>query len=124
MTCTRAHGRGTILRQRVGNETTDVSTVRWRQATLIAKAQVVLEGLATYDLADRFRRLHPDSPEYSRVWHGRGKGGVMKTVRRRFDHIFASERLGAIECSYVHHVREDGLSDHSAMLADAVSMDG
>lgn len=78
----------------------------------------VVEGLATYDLADAFRHLHPRKEEYSWVWRGRGRGGAPKTVRRRFDHMFASESLGATSCRYVHSVREGRLSDHSAIVAD------
>ena len=80
----------------------------------------VLEGLANHDLADVFRRLHPRDEECSWVWRGRGKSGAPKTVARRFDHIFASESLGATECHYVHDVREAGLSDHSAIVAGFV----
>jgi hypothetical protein len=39
-------------------------------------------------------------------------------------HVPDGIRLDAIECRYVHQAREDGLSDHSAMLADVVSMEG
>jgi exonuclease III len=78
----------------------------------------VLEGLATYDLGDVFRRLHPRAEEFSWVWRGRGKGGARKTVHRRFDHIFASESLCAVVCHYAHSVREAGLSDHSAMIVE------
>jgi len=60
----------------------------------------------------------------SRPAKKRGKGGVRKKVLRRRDHIFASYRLDAIKCRYVHHAWEDGLSDLSAMLADVVSMEG
>ncbi len=84
----------------------------------------VLEGLANHDLADVFRRLHPQDEEHSWVWRGRGKGGASKTVRRRFDHIFASESLGAIDCHYVHDVRKAGLSDHSAIVAEFVPQRG
>jgi exonuclease III len=77
----------------------------------------VLQGLATDDLADAFRRPHPDEEEYSWVRRGRGRGGAKKKVRRRYDHVFASEMLGVVDCRYVHAVREEGLSDHSAILA-------
>lgn len=75
-------------------------------------------GLANYDLGDVFRRLHPRAVEHSWVWRGRGKGGKPKTVKRRFDHVFASESLGAVACGYVQSVRKARLSDHSAIVAD------
>jgi endonuclease/exonuclease/phosphatase family metal-dependent hydrolase len=39
------------------------------------------------------------------------------TWPRRFDHIFASNRLKTIECEYLSAWREDGLSDHAAIEA-------
>ena len=45
--------------------------------------------------------------------------GKQKTL-----HVPDGIRPDAIECRHVHHAREDGLSDHSAMLADVVSMEG
>jgi len=77
----------------------------------------VLEGLATYDLRDVYRALHPRAEAFSWYWRGGGKGGATP-VGRRFDHIFAAASLGATVCRYEHGVREDGLSDHSAILAD------
>jgi exodeoxyribonuclease III len=36
---------------------------------------------------------------------------------RRFDHIFASDRLKTISCEYLTTWREEGLSDHAAIEA-------
>ena len=77
----------------------------------------VIEGLATYDLQDVYRALQPRAEAFSWYWRGGGKGDA-KPVGRRFDHIFAAASLGATACRYEHGVREDGLSDHSAILAD------
>ena len=80
-------------------------------------ARSVLEGLATYDLRDVCRALHPSAEAFSWYWRGGGRGGA-KPVGRRFDHIFAAASLGATACQCEHGVRGDGLSDHSAILAD------
>lgn len=78
-----------------------------------AERSVVL-GLADHDLADIFRGLHGySSTEPSWVAH---RGG--KEWGRRYDHIFASRRLAATSCRYLHSWREGGLSDHSAIEAD------
>lgn len=74
----------------------------------------VLTGLAAYDLADVYRRLHG----YGRdgfSWYWRGNGQL---VGRRFDHIFASAALGAVACDYLDALRAAGLSDHAPLLAD------
>lgn len=74
----------------------------------------VVLGLADYDLADVFRRIH-----------GYGAAGTSWVARRngrewprRFDHVFASQRLGAYGCRYVDEWRTAGLSDHAAMEVD------
>lgn len=74
----------------------------------------VIVGLRSYDLGDVFRELNGYGvEEYSWYWRGRGR-----RIGRRFDHVFASRRLRATECRYVHDVRTSGLSDHSAILVD------
>lgn len=72
----------------------------------------VLVGLAEYNLPDVFRFLCGYSvEEFS--WYARPHIG------RRFDHIFASkELLTNSNCYYNHWVRENWLSDHSAMVID------
>jgi exonuclease III len=76
----------------------------------------VLPGLAEYDLPDVFRRLHGyQAREYS--WcPDRGPEDVPKC--KRYDHIFASVRLNPTACWYLHDLRGQGLSDHSAVVMD------
>src|SRR5581483_7681957 len=70
----------------------------------------VLEGLSKFDLSDVYRSLNGyEVEEFSHYVHG--KQG------RRFDHIFASGSLNAVRCGYLHFLREEGLSDHSAIEA-------
>lgn len=72
----------------------------------------VIEGLAEFDLADVFRSLYGyEVQEFS--WYFRRKGETIS--KRRFDHIFASRKLNPVKCCYVHALREQGLSDHSAI---------
>jgi len=56
---------------------------------------------------------HPRARELGWCWCGGGQ-----PYGRRFDHISASESLSAVGCRFVHGVCEDGLSDHSAIMAD------
>jgi len=76
----------------------------------------ILSGLAEYDLPDTFRRLHGyRAREYS--WcPDRGPEDVPKC--KRYDHIFASVRLNPTACWYLHDLRGQGLSDHSAVVVD------
>lgn len=67
----------------------------------------ILAGLAEFGLRDVYRSLHGyDIQEFS--WALNRKE---KSIRRRFDHIFAS--LLPVECIYLHPWREAKLSDHS-----------
>jgi len=73
----------------------------------------IFEKLKNKNLIDVYRHLHGyKKKDHSWRTHGERKTG------RRFDHIFASEELNVIECKYDHKVRERGLSDHSAMVAE------
>ncbi len=81
---------------------------RWSSAELS-----VITGLAEYDLGDVYRHLH-----------GFGKQDVSwvmwrlgKQYSRRFDHVFASQRLNLKSCGYLHSLREQGFSDHSPIEA-------
>lgn len=68
--------------------------------------------LGQIGLRDAFRMLNHDKIEYS--WVGnRGEG-------YRYDHIFMSADLlpRIVNCSYLHDPRENGLSDHSGMIAE------
>jgi len=72
----------------------------------------VIEGLAEYDLHDMFRLLNGyDTNDFS--WILTRKGRVI--AKRRFDHIFASTKLKPKQCYYLHSLRENELSDHSAI---------
>lgn len=81
---------------------------RWSEAELS-----VITGLEKHDLRDVYRLLHGfDEQEMSWVIRNRGK-----EHGRRFDHVFASQRLNAIACAYLHALREQGLSDHAPIKA-------
>ena len=81
---------------------------RWSKAELS-----VIRGLEEYDLGDVYRGLHGfEKQEMSWVIWMRGK-----KYGRRFDHIFASQLLNATAYSYLHKLREQGLSDHSPIEA-------
>ncbi len=68
----------------------------------------VLVGLARHDLSDVYRKLHGyGANEYS--WYSRSGQGF------RVDHVFASTALGPRSCQYLHPLRDNGLSDHSAL---------
>jgi exonuclease III len=74
----------------------------------------VIEKLKDYDLVDVFRDINGyEQQEYS--WHLLRKGKVI--AKRRYDHIFASRKLNPLSCYYLHDLRRDGLSDHSAIQA-------
>jgi endonuclease/exonuclease/phosphatase family metal-dependent hydrolase len=79
-----------------------------------AAERAVLIGLSHFDLEDSFRFLHG----YTREEHSWYSGAWGKQIGRRFDHIFASRCLRVRRCEYLHDVRTDRLSDHSAIEAD------
>jgi exonuclease III len=82
---------------------------RWDRAE-----RQILTGLSAFDLTDVFRQLYG----YERTetsWHWRSG---TRRVGRRFDHVFASQSLGAYRCTYLHEFREQNLSDHSAIEVD------
>jgi endonuclease/exonuclease/phosphatase family metal-dependent hydrolase len=78
-----------------------------------AERSIVL-GLAEHDLADVFRAVNGYSATDVSWVVRRGE----KQWGRRYDHIFASRRLNATSCRYLHDWREQRLSDHSAIEAD------
>jgi len=57
-----------------------------------------------------------------REGHGEDKAFTWISPRTgngfRYDHCFASTSVGKIDVEYDHSVREDGLSDHSAMVVE------
>lgn len=70
------------------------------------------DAFRKHGFTDAFRFFHPCEREYS--WFGREGNGY------RFDHIFVSESILSLlkNCSYLHEVRFEKLSDHSAMLLE------
>lgn len=73
------------------------------------------ERLGELGYRDVYRELHPALPDldgYS--WCARSKNGP---VKRRFDHVFATTSIRALECGYVSSVRDRNLSDHCALEA-------
>lgn len=74
----------------------------------------VIEGLPKLGLRDVFRSVHGYDVANAFSWEHTRQGTI---TRRRFDHIFATDDLGFVEANYLHHFREDGLSDHSPLEA-------
>jgi len=106
-------------------ELTDGSTLLWGQylaedgsvkmsddSRWALGEKLVICDLAEYDLPDIYRQLNGwEAEDYSFVvWR---KGKIVS--RRRFDHVFASEKLNPVSCRYIHKLRENWLSDHSAI---------
>jgi exonuclease III len=76
----------------------------------------VLQGLASYDLHDVYRRLHGYTMQaYS--WYPQRKDPHRQAqmMGRRFDHGFASASLHPVSCTYLQMFREKGLSDHAGL---------
>ncbi len=71
----------------------------------------VLSGLQPFGFRDVFRSLHGYQVDAC-SWMLRRKGLVRG---RRFDHVFASERVEPVSCIYLDAWREAGLSDHAAI---------
>lgn len=68
----------------------------------------VLAGLAEYGLRDAFRATHGyETAAWSWSFSRR-----KREIRRRFDHVFASEKLKVLSCQYLPAAREKRLSDH------------
>jgi exonuclease III len=111
-------------------ETVDGETVTWaqrvaRDGTAALRKRIrgkpaerwdagernVLRGLERHGFVDAFRSSHGfGRREFS--WFSNNRG---ERVGRRFDHIFVSNELVVVTCEYIHHVRENNLSDHSAL---------
>jgi len=83
---------------------------RWPQGE-----RLVIRDLAEFDLEDIYRQLNGwEAEDYSWVvWR---KGKIVS--QRRFDHVFASRSLNPVDCRYIHEVRENWLSDHSAITVE------
>jgi len=79
---------------------------RWDAAEL-----ALIKGLEECGFRDAFRALHGfDQREPSWVWQ-RGGGGY------RLDHLIVSAEVDVPVCGYLHAWRDDGLSDHSPLIA-------
>lgn len=79
---------------------------RWDRAEL-----ALISGLGAYGYRDAFRLLHPQATdEISWEWTRWGGG-------YRLDHLIVSPDVTVEECRYEHAWREQGLSDHSALVA-------
>jgi exonuclease III len=80
------------------------SSERWQDAE-----RSVITGLTEHDLADAYRAVNGYGDDaYS--WVAKNQGNEWP---RRFDHVFASDRLNATEASYLHEY--DDLSDHTPL---------
>jgi exonuclease III len=94
----------TFARDRYGRIRADRGE-RWEQAEL-----ALLRGLEPHGFRDVFRELHGfGAREISWGWR-RWSGGY------RLDHLIVAG-LTARECRYEHSWREQGLSDHSGLVA-------
>jgi exonuclease III len=83
---------------------------RWDRAELS-----LIRGLEAYGYRDAFRLMHPRATdEISWEW-ARWGGGY------RLDHLIVSGNLTVEACRYEHAWREEGLSDHSALIANVTS---
>jgi exonuclease III len=78
---------------------------------LDAAERRVLVSLAEHDLHDVFRHLYGHGTT-AFSWYSNHRG---TRVGRRFDHVFASLSLVPVSCEYLHSLRQQGLSDHSAV---------
>lgn len=94
-------------RFRLSRRISGKSGLRWDAAE-----RNILSGLQLFGMRDVFRSLHGYQVAAC-SW------AVPQAPRtpRRFDHIFASDRLKTTGCEYVTVWREDGLSDHAAIEA-------
>lgn len=90
---------------------------RWRGGSGLrwdAAERSVMEGGAGRDLVDAYRHLHGyGGQEFS--WFVKRNN---RRIGRRFDHVFCSREVRIRRCEYIHKVREDHLSDHSALELD------
>ena len=76
--------------------------------------RLLLEKLRSIGIRDSYRHLNGyNMQEYS--WYVNTKGGLKG---RRYDHIHSSETINVKSCYYDHAVRENKLSDHSAIISE------
>lgn len=104
----REHPDGTVwtfARDRYGRLRADRGE-RWDAAEL-----GLIKGLEDCGFRDAFRCLHGREPrEPSWVWPRSGGG-------YRLDHLIVSSAVEVPVCGYLHPWRDEGLSDHSALVA-------
>lgn len=80
-----------------------------------AAERSIILGLKAFDLTDVYRDTHDYSYRTREgTWVAQQRG---LKFPRRFDHVFAAEQLRPWTCEYHHDLREQGLSDHSAVVA-------
>lgn len=93
---------------------TEKGNIRKGRERWVAGERSLIQGLEVYGLHDVFRLIHGyEKQEFSISMKHRSK-----TTLRRFDHVFASKILNPIACSYLHKLRDQGLSDHSPLEVD------
>jgi exonuclease III len=81
---------------------------RWDRAE-----RSIVQGLPALGYRDVFRsRYRHATKAFS--WNKRRKG---REIRRRYDHIFASDELKTKSCEYLHSPRARSLSDHAPIRA-------
>lgn len=80
---------------------------RWDAAEL-----ALIRGLEPYGYRDAFRALHGLERRELSWAYPRYGGGY------RLDHLIASAEVEVSSCEYEHGWREQGLSDHSALIAE------
>ena len=73
-----------------------------------------MQGHPESILIDAYRRLHGYTRE-DFSWILKKKA---LRIGRRFDHAFCSSQFKIIRCEYLHELREQNLSDHSALELD------
>lgn len=95
----------TFARDRYGRLRPDRGE-RWDTAEL-----ALIKGLEDQGFRDAFRSLHGlDHREPSWVWQRWGGG-------YRLDHLIVSAEVDVPVCGYLHEWRDEGLSDHSPLVA-------
>jgi exonuclease III len=95
----------TFARDRYGRLRADRGE-RWDAAEL-----ALIKGLENRGFRDAFRALHGlDQREPSWVWQRWGGG-------YRLDHLIVSGEVEVPVCGYLHQWRDEGLSDHSPLVA-------
>jgi exonuclease III len=95
----------TFARDRYGRLRTD------RGERSDAAELALIKGLEDRGFRDAFRSLHGlEQREPSWVWQRWGGG-------YRLDHLIVSREVEVPVCGYLHQWRDEGLSDHSPLVA-------